>query len=126
MVHREPRPKGECFGSTIAHKPSVSRRFLRLSRLRLLYPLVEPALLSLHHLRINPTRNGGEDLGGSLILHPRHGTDMRGLELLRQFLQHSSPIDSTGAFSSCATLRPANRSTSLSSERGEFSLVISK
>src|SRR5216684_6429159 len=126
MGHREPRPKGECFDSIIARKPSVSRRFLSLSRLRLLYPLVEPALLSLHHLRINPTRNGSEDLGGSLILHPRYGTDMRGLELLRQFLQHSSPIDSTAAFSRCATLRPANRSTSLSSERGEFGLVISK
>src|SRR6266478_776508 len=109
--HREPRPKGECFHSTISRKPSVSRRFLRLSRLRLLYPLVEPALLSLHHLRINPTRNGSEDLGGSLILQTRHSTDMRGLELLRQFLQHSSPIDSTAVFSRCATLRPANSST---------------
>jgi hypothetical protein len=126
MGHREPRPKGECFDSTIARKPGVSRRFLRLSRLRLLYPLVDPTLLSLHHLRINPTRNGREDLGGSLILHPRHGTDMRGLELLRKFLQHSSPIDSTCPFSRCATLRPPSRSTSLSSERGEFSLVISK
>src|ERR1700730_5893516 len=107
-------------------KPSVSRRFLRLSRFRLWYPLVEPALLSLHHLRINPTSNGREDLGGPLILGHRHSTDVRGLELLRQFLQHSSPIGSTCAFFRYARLRPASRSTSLSSERGEFSLVISK
>src|SRR6516165_8850762 len=105
MGHREPRLKGECFDSSIARKPSVSRWLLRLSRLRLLYSLVEPALLSLHHLRIHPTRNCSEDLGGSLVLHPRHGTDMRGLERVRQFLQHRSPIDSTAAFSRCATLR---------------------
>src|ERR1700687_1343720 len=126
LVHREPRPKGECFDSTLARKPSVSRRFPRLSRLRLLYTLVEPALLSLHHLRINPTSNGREDLGGPLILGHRHSTDVRGLELLRQFLQHSSPIGSTCAFFRYARLRPASRSTSLSSERGEFSLAISK
>jgi hypothetical protein len=38
----------------------------------------------------------------------------------------SAQIDSTGAYSSSATLRPADRSTSLSSQGGEFSLVISK
>ena len=64
--HSKAPLRTERFGSTIARKPSVSRRFLSLSRLRLLYPLVEPALLSLHHLRINPTAMAAKTSEGRL------------------------------------------------------------
>ena len=60
------------------------------------------------------------------MFDPGNGADMRRLEFLRQFLQYGMPIDSTGASSGCTTLRRAGRSTSLPSERGDFSLVISQ
>ena len=45
---------------------------------------------------------------GCLSVHPRHGTDMRGLELLRKFLQYSTPIDSTTNSAGRARAGPAN------------------
>src|SRR6266404_6748901 len=119
MGHRKPRPKDECFDSIIARKPSVSRRFLAPSLLRLMYPHVETALLPPYRACFHPASNRREDFRGPLTLEPAHGADLGCLELPRQYLQHRSPIDSTGPFFWCATLRPTRRSTSLSSERSE-------
>src|SRR5216684_4167123 len=55
----------ERFGSTIARKSTVLRWFLRPSLLRLLYPLIEPALLPLHCARFRPAGDRRKDFEGT-------------------------------------------------------------
>jgi hypothetical protein len=51
---------------------------------------------------------------------------MRRLELLRKFIQYSTPIDSITKSAGRTPVGPANSGTPLSSERHEFNPVISQ
>ena len=115
-----------CFRMVTVVEPSEHIKQTLLFRDLPVHSFIDPAALSLHQLRINPTGNRGENLGGSLFIDPWNGTDMRRLELLRKLLQYNTPIDSITKSAGCTLTRPANSDISISSERDEFSPVISQ
>jgi hypothetical protein len=115
-----PLLRAERFGSTIARKPSMSRRFLTLSRLFEIVVLARRAASFRFTCRFTifvsiQRAMAAKTSEGRLSVHPRHGTDMRGLELLRKFLQYSTPIDSTTNSAGRARAGPANSDIPLSS-----------
>ena len=98
----------------------MSRRFLTLSRLfeivvlarraaSFRFTCASPCSVSIQRAMAAKTSEG------RLSVHPSHGTDMRGLELLRKFLQYSTPIDSTTNSAGRARAGPANSDIPLSS-----------